>query len=279
VRLNMVIYNKCIKCNEEKPLWEFKTDKREDLGVKNYCKECWPIHKEEQKIIKEKDRILKKEKKLQEKIIERQIAKEERDKEREKKREVKIALEEQRKLKSATLQQERILKAKEKEKKLLERKKEKDFIIYFETHVKLKRKNTRPKEILDAIKLIRTIVFSQLSRKKCTSLKNKKDKLLEAEKILGCTLEEFKVHIEQQFEDWMNWNNHGVYTGFKKQTWHFDHYIPLASAKTIEEIIKLNHYSNIKPLDSYINCKLKKAKLPEEFKKMIEENNLRETPS
>ena len=30
--------------------------------------------------------------------------------------------------------------------------------------------------------------------------------------------------------------------------WELDHIIPIASAKTIEEIITLNHYSNIQPL-------------------------------
>jgi len=31
------------------------------------------------------------------------------------------------------------------------------------------------------------------------------------EKIIGCTFEEFKHHIECKFEPWMNWDNYGKY--------------------------------------------------------------------
>lgn len=30
--------------------------------------------------------------------------------------------------------------------------------------------------------------------------------------------------------------------------WHLDHIIPISSAKTEEEVIKLNHYTNFQPL-------------------------------
>ena len=38
----------------------------------------------------------------------------------------------------------------------------------------------------------------------------------------------------------MNWDNHGE--------WHIDHIIPLSSANTEEELIKLCHYTNLQPL-------------------------------
>jgi len=49
-----------------------------------------------------------------------------------------------------------------------------------------------------------------------------------------------KSHIERQFEKGMSWSNYGE--------WHIDHIIPLASAKTEAELIKLCHYRNLQPL-------------------------------
>ena len=58
--------------------------------------------------------------------------------------------------------------------------------------------------------------------------------------ILGCTFEEFKVHLEKQFWPGMSWENTGE--------WHLDHIIPLASAKTEGETLRLCHFSNLQPL-------------------------------
>lgn len=58
--------------------------------------------------------------------------------------------------------------------------------------------------------------------------------------MLGCTLDEFKDYIESQFTDGMSW------IVFDKI--HIDHVIPLSSAKTIEDMTKLNHYTNLQPL-------------------------------
>ena len=40
--------------------------------------------------------------------------------------------------------------------------------------------------------------------------------------------------------------------------WDIDHIIPVSSAKREEEIIKLNHYTNLQPLCSKINRYIKK---------------------
>lgn len=72
-------------------------------------------------------------------------------------------------------------------------------------------------------------------------LKNKGiKKSIKTEEILGCTLEEFKKYIEKQFQEGMSWENKGA--------WHLDHIIPMASAKSEKEAIKLCHYSNFQPL-------------------------------
>jgi hypothetical protein len=35
------------------------------------------------------------------------------------------------------------------------------------------------------------------------------------------------------------------------KSWDIDHIIPISSAKTKEDIIRLNHYTNLQPLCSY----------------------------
>lgn len=70
--------------------------------------------------------------------------------------------------------------------------------------------------------------------------------------ILGCSMEFFKSYISSKFEPWMTFDNHGNYNK-NKHTWQLDHIIPISSAKTIEEAIKLNHYTNFQPLESMKN--------------------------
>jgi len=79
--------------------------------------------------------------------------------------------------------------------------------------------------------------------------------------ILGCTYEEFKLYIESQFKEWMNWDNYGKYNGEERCGWDFDHIIPISSSKCEEDVIRLNHYSNIQPLCSYINRYVKRDKI------------------
>jgi hypothetical protein len=76
--------------------------------------------------------------------------------------------------------------------------------------------------------------------------------------ILGCSFEEFKLYLESKFEDWMTWDNRGLYNGELYYGWDIDHKIPLASAETEEDIIKLNHYTNLQPLCSKVNRHIKR---------------------
>ena len=78
------------------------------------------------------------------------------------------------------------------------------------------------------------------------------------EKILGCSFKEFKIYIESKFEKWMSWENHGKYNGEFNHGWDIDHIIPLSSAKNEEDLINLNHYTNLQPLDSHINRNIKR---------------------
>jgi len=79
--------------------------------------------------------------------------------------------------------------------------------------------------------------------------------------ILGCSFEDFKLHLESKFDSWMTWENRGLYNGELNYGWDIDHIIPLSSAITEDDIIRLNHYTNLQPLCSYINRYIKKDKL------------------
>lgn len=59
-------------------------------------------------------------------------------------------------------------------------------------------------------------------------------------KMLGCTFEELKQHLESQFTEGMSWGNRGE--------WHIDHIVPLASATNEAEMVELCHYTNLQPL-------------------------------
>jgi len=94
------------------------------------------------------------------------------------------------------------------------------------------------------------------------SFKNKSfKKNTKTEKILGCSIKDFKIYIESKFESWMTWENHGNPKDKilePSKTWDIDHIIPISTAKTEEDVIKLNHYTNLQPLCSYFNRNIKK---------------------
>lgn len=60
------------------------------------------------------------------------------------------------------------------------------------------------------------------------------------QEILGVNWEVAKEHIERQFKKGMSWDNHGE--------WNIDHIIPLVSANTEEQLMRLCHYTNLQPL-------------------------------
>lgn len=68
-----------------------------------------------------------------------------------------------------------------------------------------------------------------------------------AEEILGCSIEFFIEHLKSQFKEGMTIENHGE--------WHIDHIVPLSTAQTEEDVIRLNHYTNLQPLWAEENLK------------------------
>jgi len=118
------------------------------------------------------------------------------------------------------------------------------------TPILIKRRNKRRKT--DEIFKLKSILGNSIRR----SFKSK-NLLKESNttSILCCTFDYFKKYIESQFENWMTWNNYGVYNPNGERTWNLDHIIPIDSAKTIEDVIRINHYTNFRPLCSLENLK------------------------
>ena len=59
----------------------------------------------------------------------------------------------------------------------------------------------------------------------------------------------------------MTYDNYGIYEKDKYNVgWDIDHIIPICSATSEEEVIKLNHYTNLQPLCSKVNRDIKKDK-------------------
>jgi len=131
---------------------------------------------------------------------------------------------------------------------------------------------------------IRNLIYFNKNRKRLMSIKNEKNKIRRktddiyrlkcqvremlkdsfsrkskkknkhTEEILGCSIEFFIDYLLNTYK-----NNYGIEWD-KKEKVHIDHIIPLKTANTEEEIIKLCHYTNLQLLKAKDNLK-KNAKL------------------
>ena len=75
--------------------------------------------------------------------------------------------------------------------------------------------------------------------------------------IIGCTIDQLRLHLEKQFLPGMSWLN--------RHLWHIDHIVPQKLATTEEQVYQLNHYTNLRPLWSLDN-QLKAASITEDVK-------------
>ena len=92
-----------------------------------------------------------------------------------------------------------------------------------------------------------TLTYRRSCHRAFQSISQKKN--VKSLKLLGLeTWEELSKYFESQFYDHpktgekMTFDNHGRYG------WHIDHIIPLSTAETEEDIIKLCHYTNLQPM-------------------------------
>ncbi len=69
-------------------------------------------------------------------------------------------------------------------------------------------------------------------------------------KLLGCTLDELRTHLESNFTHGMTWLNYGK--------WHIDHRVALATIDPVKNLKgwnKLWHWTNLQPLWAIDNIK------------------------
>ena len=76
-------------------------------------------------------------------------------------------------------------------------------------------------------------------------------------KILGCDYQFFMEYIKMQFTEGMTIDQLG-------SDIHLDHIIPVSSATTHDEVLRLNHYSNFQPLWAADNT-AKSNSMPEQW--------------
>jgi hypothetical protein len=227
----------CNKCNIEKDVTEFYSGRRKcKLCYGEYSKEYNQKNKEKRKkYLKEnKEKIRKKEKEYRQKNKER-LKKWNKEYYQKNKESI---------IKRSTEYRE---ENKEKRKKYREENKKKINEQKREYYRKRKKYDT----IFKIKERIKDIIRKSIKNNGYT--KNSR-----SFEILGCSYEDFKEHIESHWEDWMYWDNYGIYNGKEKCGWDLDHIIPVGSAECEEDIYKLNHHSNIQPLCSYINRNVKR---------------------
>ena len=231
-----VIMKVCSKCKIEKEYEEYHRYCRSKDGYKNMCKSC--IYECNKKNNSDKPELLKNRKnRYYENNKDSCILASKKWRENNKEKFIK--------------------KIKEYKENNLEKTKlyQKDYRIQNKENINNSRKERKKIDKLYGLsEIIRNTISSSLKNKGFS----KKSKTYE---ILGCSFKEFQIYLETKFEAWMNWDNHGRYTGNYNETWHIDHIIPISSAETEEELYKLNHYANFQPLCSKINQVDKRDKI------------------
>jgi len=226
----------CSTCKEEKDIIFFGNDKNSKDGYSNRCKECL---RNKSKKIRSKDGFKEKNRKYMK--IYREENKDSFEK-YQKEYYNRVDIKEIRKENSKKYREEN--KERLKEQKELWRENNKENVR------KYRYEYTKNRRLNDPLYKLSSDIGAMIRK---SFLKNNFKKCNKTNEILGCSFANFKLYIESKFEPWMNWENHGKYNSEYGFGWDIDHIIELKTATTIEDVIRLNHYTNLRPLDSKIN--------------------------
>jgi hypothetical protein len=220
------ITKSCAQCKQEQPLENFYKKKGCKHGVMSVCKTCW---KQQVKEFQDSNKNI---------ILERnkQYYIDNKEKYSDRNKENYIKNSEQRKENQRLYN--KINKEKRKQYNQRPEIKQRD-----NEYMKKKSRSTPEKHLATNIRCSISMRLREIN-----SVKNEKTL-----NIVGLnSWEEFKKHIENQFIEGMNWDNYGNKI---KTDWSIDHIIPISTATTLDEVKKLNHYTNLRPMWHIDNIK------------------------
>ena len=93
--------------------------------------------------------------------------------------------------------------------------------------------------------------LTKLCRGRIRKIIKGENKSVSTMKLIGCTPDELRQHLESKFEPWMNWENQGL------GGWDVEHIIPMSKFNLICPVQQhaCCHYSNLQPMEHIANIK------------------------
>jgi hypothetical protein len=109
------------------------------------------------------------------------------------------------------------------------------------------------------VPVVKNAVYYKRALRTCISMaiRKKYTKTRKSDALLGCSISEAIAHIEKQFLPGMSWKNK---SSPNMSGWDIDHICPCSQAQNEEELIKLQHYTNLRPMwamDNRVKCSSK----------------------
>lgn len=268
----------CTKCGIERELSEFNKMKGGKFGVNSKCKDCEKKHKAKY-YEKNKIKVLLKVKTYREQNVEK-VKTTNRLYRKNNLEKVSVLIKEYKLKNKAAISEQgkkyreqnreyiksRLLKNKEKIKNW-----QKQYRIENKIKIRAKNANYFYLNRVDILKKKRIYIKNRIERDlnfklrmsfsaKTRIIINKGYKSASSLKLLGCSIEHARKHLESQFTEGMSWENYGFYG------WHIDHLKPCASFDLTdpEQQRECFHYSNLQPLWAKDNLS-KGCKIADEY--------------